>query len=125
MQPTVDRAEANRLYWETDESVADIARRLDVSRRTLYLLVEPLPSGGTCAQCGGPLIYENRSARMAGHEACESCAADADDATEADLPAAAAPQVGIDEGRSIRIGSAALVGAAAGALLTFAVVRRR
>jgi hypothetical protein len=37
-------AEANRLYWETETSVADIAQQLELSRRSLYDSVDPLPS---------------------------------------------------------------------------------
>ena len=47
MSPTMefDAAEANRLYWETEQSVADIAQQLDISRRALYGAVRPLPAG--------------------------------------------------------------------------------
>jgi predicted DNA-binding protein YlxM (UPF0122 family) len=31
-------AEANRLYWQTETSVAEIADKLNVSRRALYEL---------------------------------------------------------------------------------------
>lgn len=125
MGTTVDRAEANRLYWETDESVADIARRLDMSRRALYVAVDPLPTGEDCGTCGGPLTYENRSARTAGHATCERCAAAEElEGTEADLPLQAAPEMVVDE-RMIRIGGAALFGAALGAALTFSLVPRR
>jgi hypothetical protein len=125
MSTPVDPAEANRLYWETDESVADIARRLDMSRRALYVAVQPLPTGESCEVCGGPMTFENRSARTAGHATCEACVtAEELDGTEADLPVQATPELMVDE-HMVRIGGAALFGAAIGALLTLAVVPRR
>jgi hypothetical protein len=124
-------AEANRLYWETEDSVAEIAERLEISRRALYDAVEPLPTGVPCPTCGGPLTFENRSARTAGDASCAVCAetgaTDADDAdAAADEPAAApAPRPADVEERAVLVGGAALAGAAIGALLTFALVPRR
>jgi hypothetical protein len=66
-------AEANRLYWDTDASVAEIAEQLDLSRRALYGAVRPLPTGVSCALCGGELQYENRSARKSGQATCLEC----------------------------------------------------
>lgn len=69
-------AEANRLYWETDDSVARIADHLDVSRRALYDAVRPLSTGATCESCGGELTFENRSARKLGVTVCTACETD-------------------------------------------------
>src|SRR5687768_5905870 len=55
--------EANRLYWESDVSVAEIAQRLELSRRALYAAIQPLPAERNCERCGSPMTYENRSAR--------------------------------------------------------------
>jgi hypothetical protein len=121
MSQPVDRAEANRLYWETDESVADIARRLDVSRRALYDAIEPLPAGTACDVCGAPMAYENRSARLADDPTCPMCAAAG--ATDADLPPQ--PPFEPDDERVAVLGGAAVAGAVLGAILTFAVVPRR
>lgn len=71
-----DIVEANRLYWDTDESVANIADRLDVSRRALYDAVHPLETGASCAACGGRLAFENRSSRKMGVAACPECGAE-------------------------------------------------
>jgi hypothetical protein len=71
-----DVVEANRLYWETEESVASIADRLDVSRRALYDAVQPLSTGVTCSACGGQLAFENRSSRKLGVALCPSCGAE-------------------------------------------------
>jgi hypothetical protein len=115
-------AEANRLYWETEDSVAEIAERLEISRRALYEAVEPLPTDNVCSTCGGPLLFENRSARTAGESFCAVCAETG--ATDADEPVEpASPGPPADE-RALLVGGAALAGAVVGALLTFAVVRR-
>lgn len=84
MNRPADAGEANRLYWESDESVADIAARLDMSRRALYDAIEPLPTGASCEICGGPMTFENRSARTAGQATCAVCAATG--STTADRP---------------------------------------
>lgn len=68
-------AEANRLYWETDTSVADIAERFDLSRRALYDVVSLFPAGAACPSCGQGLKYENRSARRDGQAICPECGA--------------------------------------------------
>jgi hypothetical protein len=121
---TATTAEANRMYWETEDSVAEIAARLDISRRALYEAIEPLPTGAACPTCGGPLSFENRSARTAGEAACPVCAATG--ATEpAEPPAEVVGLLGESEERALLVGGAALAGAAVGALLTFALVPRR
>jgi hypothetical protein len=71
LQP--DAVEANRLYWETDASVAEIADRFDLSRRALYELVRPFATGVLCPACGGSLEYENRLSRRAGQAYCPAC----------------------------------------------------
>ena len=71
LQP--DAGEANRLYWETDASVAEIADRFDLSRRALYELVRPFSAGTFCPACGGTLEYENRLSRRAGQAYCTAC----------------------------------------------------
>jgi hypothetical protein len=116
-------AEANRLYWETEDSVSEIAERLEISRRALYDAVEPLPTGSACPVCGGPLSFVNRSARTAGETSCAICAETG--ATAAGTEPAAAPMdAGVEE-RTLLVGGAALAGAAVAALITFALVPRR
>src|SRR5437773_529299 len=66
-------SEANRLYWHTDESVAEISNRLGLSRRALYELVEPVPAEIECGNCGAELYYANRSAKAAGVARCLMC----------------------------------------------------
>lgn len=72
---THDADAANRMYWEGDESVSDIAARFDFSRRALYDVVRPLPAGVPCDACGGQLAFENRLARKSGAATCAACGA--------------------------------------------------
>jgi hypothetical protein len=65
--------EANRLYWDTDSSVADIADGLSVSRRALYTLITPQELAERCSSCGGTLTFTNRLRRASGHAECAGC----------------------------------------------------
>ncbi len=69
------RAEANRLYWETDAPVGRIAETLGISRRALYELLERIPAEGPCPECGGPILFANRLARSTGEAQCGACGA--------------------------------------------------
>ncbi|HUP90278.1 MAG TPA: hypothetical protein VM100_13045 [Longimicrobiales bacterium] len=68
-----DKTRANHLYWETEGSIAQIADKLGVSRRALYELVDPLPSGAECESCGAELYYSNRSAKVSATGRCLMC----------------------------------------------------
>lgn len=118
-------AEANRLYWETETSVAEIAQQLELSRRALYDSVDPLPTSSSCAVCGSPLVFENRSARNAGVETCPSCDAHDYAATPAAMPVTVATTQDVDTARAVRVGGAAIAGAAIGAIATLLLVPRR
>lgn len=120
-------AEANRLYWETETSVAEIAQQLELSRRALYDSVDPLPTHASCEVCGTPLVFENRSARNAGVETCPACTADEEEAdTPSAMPAAKRDRMQDEEvQRAVRMGSAALAGAALAAAATLLIVPRR
>jgi len=61
---------ANELYWSSDESVNTIADELDLSKGTLYNVIQPLPTGLACPECGAELEYPNRTARERGLVAC-------------------------------------------------------
>lgn len=67
------RTELNRLYWESEASVADIADSLDISRRALYDGIEPKPAGAPCPECGGALGYRNRTAAENLEAECPEC----------------------------------------------------
>lgn len=64
---------ANRLYWETDRSVNQIAEEMNVSKGTLYDLVHPLPAGLPCPACGEEMAWQNRTAREGGTITCSAC----------------------------------------------------
>lgn len=68
---------ANRLYWESDASVNEIAEQLDLSKSALYQLIEGLDADQSCDDCSGPLEYANRTARDKGVLRCPSCGTDA------------------------------------------------
>lgn len=67
---------ANRLYWESDASVNEIADQLDLSKSSLYQMIEGLDAERDCGQCGGGLEYANRTARVKGLLQCPECGAD-------------------------------------------------
>jgi hypothetical protein len=144
--------EANRLYWKSDASVAEIATRLDLSRRALYEALTPLPAGEPCDVCGGELAYVNRSAREAGALSCGACGATAELGTDRAAAGSAGPgttaadarattrtdrvddRMALDRGagalsddpmvrRAVRLTTAALFGAAVGAAATIALSR--
>jgi hypothetical protein len=64
---------ANALYWDSDDSVNEIAEILDLSKGALYGLVEPLPTDEPCPDCGAVLEFSNRTARDKGMVACPAC----------------------------------------------------
>lgn len=123
--------EANRLYWETDLSVGEIAQRLDMSRRALYDAITPVAATGRCSRCGGELEFTNRSARAHGFASCRSCglqtAGEAEPAPWTWSPpaaAAAAPPAELEPAQSVWwLGAAALAGALVAAAATLALLR--
>lgn len=130
--------EINRLYWETDDSVAEISNRLSVSRRALYDLVEPLPAGAQCRSCGGELYYGNRSAKAAGVARCLACGNEREvehDISHEDvgtIPPYGAGWPGVAKSaepemrdRAIAIAGFAIAGAVAGAIATVLIRRNR
>lgn len=118
-------AEANRMYWESETSVADIAQQLELSRRALYDSVDPLPTGASCDVCGTPLVFENRSARNSGIESCPNCDGYNDEVAARPAPAAEPLLTDEEMERVIRMGGAALAGVALGAVATLLLVPRR
>lgn len=65
--------ELNRLYWESNASVSQIADRLDISRRALYDAIQPQPADRRCPECGAPLVYRNRTALDNREAECPEC----------------------------------------------------
>ncbi len=136
--------QANRLYWQTEQSVADIAEQLSVSRRALYELITPENAGVRCSACGGDVVYVNRSAKASSLGRCAACAAESQvteheyENHELDVQETIPPYVAgwptaverIDEqnvlrARAFKLGGAALAGAALGALAVILIARRR
>jgi hypothetical protein len=72
--------EANRLYWESEESVNQIGEALGLSKGVLYGLITPLPAGLPCPGCGEEMVFPNRTAREKGFLACPSCGMEEEEA---------------------------------------------
>jgi len=72
--------EANRLYWESEESVNQIGEVLGLSKGVLYGLIAPLPSGLPCPKCGEEMVFPNRTAREKGFLACPECGMEEEEA---------------------------------------------
>jgi hypothetical protein len=65
--------EANRLYWESDQSVNQIGEALDLSKGVLYGLIAALPAGLPCPGCSEEMVFPNRTARDKGFLVCPEC----------------------------------------------------
>jgi hypothetical protein len=141
---------ANELYWHSDRSVNQIAEDLELSKGTLYGILEPEPSGLGCPLCGDEVGYANRTAKDRGALECPTCSwdGDADEASavrepgsresaagdereQTSLPerssarAPAPPSLRSTESPSLRtIAGGALLGAAAGLALVMWARRR-
>lgn len=72
--------EANRLYWESEESVNQIGEVLGLSKGVLYGLIAPLPAGLPCPKCGEEMVFSNRTARDKGFLACPECGMEEEEA---------------------------------------------
>ena len=139
---TDDRSagEANRLYWDSDTPIAEIADRLDLSRRALYDAIEPQSTGTRCIRCGGMMQYANRSARRAGYATCAECGAEDMVDTEEAAAMQASPRLAVVEGergerdridmrepdlrhRAMVIGGAAIAGVAIGSVAAWLATR--
>jgi Zn ribbon nucleic-acid-binding protein len=134
--------EANRLYWETGTPVAEIADRLDLSRRALYEAIRPFEAGAACPQCGAGLSFANRSARRTGTAGCSECGHEQviDGGPAATMRAAGQAQPGArgDDGlaaredmrapdlrqRAVVLGGAAIAGVALGTVAALWAIRR-
>lgn len=114
-------ARANRLYWDSDASVNDIADTLDVSKGALYGMVRPRAAGIDCPECGDQMEYPNRTARDKGFLHCPTCGLEEEEEVVlgADAVATGAEGLAADEraARQRLIWGGALLGTAAGLLL--------
>ncbi len=64
---------ANELYWNSPDTVDQVAGQLGMTRNTLYGAVRPLPAGAACPDCGEDLVFPNRTTRAAGRAMCLTC----------------------------------------------------
>lgn len=67
--------QANDLYWNSADTVEEVAVRLGMSRNALYASVRPTPAPGACTTCGESLMFINRSNRTSGRATCSGCSA--------------------------------------------------
>lgn len=72
--------EANRLYWESEESVNQIGEQMGLSKGVLYGLISPLPAGLPCPGCGEEMVFPNRTARDKGFLECPECGMEEEEA---------------------------------------------
>lgn len=118
MDPFAERA--NTLYWDSDASVNDIADELDLSKGSLYGMIEPRGAELACPECGTELEYPNRTAREKGYVTCPSCGLEEEEEVVRGLAGEEIVFVGgADEesGGGRTLWATALLGAAAGILL--------
>lgn len=118
MDPLADRA--NTLYWDSDASVNDIAEDLDLSKGSLYGMVEPRGASLACPECGSELEYPNRTAREKGFVTCGNCGLEEDEEIVRGLAGEVVmlPKASPDEAAARRtLWATALLGAAAGILV--------
>ncbi|NNF38987.1 MAG: hypothetical protein HKN71_09985 [Gemmatimonadetes bacterium] len=111
---------ANTLYWESDDSVNDIAEGLDLSKGSLYGMISPRPAGIACPECAAELEHPNRTARDKGFVTCPGCGLEEEEAVVLTLAGDTVPAgaAGHDSGASTRtLWATVLLGAAAGMLL--------
>ena len=127
--------ELNRLYWESDASVSEIADRLDISRRAIYEGIEPRPAGQSCPECGAPLGFRNRTALENREAECPQCGYETEialsgwdevpEATRRAAPSEAPARRSLPRAGSGSVaGGAFLTGLVVGALVT-AIFHRR
>jgi hypothetical protein len=130
-------AKAHELYWDSDESVNQIAEDLGLSKGSLYSIIRPLPAGLGCPECGEELLYPNRTARERGMVGCPSCGFEGEEeetdpyrdggngsASSLDGDGSAAGTGLLDVTQKRTLIGGALLGAAAGLALVFWSRRR-
>lgn len=120
---------ANELYWQSDQSVNQIAEDLDLSKGTLYQAVQALESDVDCPRCWSGLVYPNRTAREKGFLTCPECGfeghlEEVQEGSGSARGSAGAASSAAEEGRRQVVIGAALLGAAAGLALAIWMRRR-
>ena len=75
LDPTLERA--NELYWDSDRTVEEIVKELQLSRSALYSGIRPQDAATECPECGTAMVFTNRSNRDAHAATCPACATEA------------------------------------------------
>lgn len=121
-------ARANVLYWESEESVNDIAEAMDLSKGTLYGMIHPRPAGITCPECANEMEYPNRTAREKGFVTCPECGLEEEEAVVLEVlgesAGSNAARRSSGEGPSGALLASVFLGAAAGIVITRWLRRR-
>ena len=68
-----NQSEIDRLYWETDTPVAEVARTLGLPARSMHQLVTALPAGVDCYRCSSELSFTSRTQRDGQRLRCDHC----------------------------------------------------
>ncbi len=121
---------ANELYWSSEYSVNQIAEQLDLSKGALYGMIQPLPAGLGCPNCGEEVVSANRTARERGVLSCAQCEWKGDEDVAVALGGESAVTLTVhpeeeevvvptpvDRGRARTLAGGALLGAAVGLAL--------
>jgi UDP-N-acetylmuramyl tripeptide synthase len=112
---------ANALYWDSDGSVNDIAEALDLSKGSLYNLIQPAATAIACPECDTAMEYPNRTARDKGYVTCPGCGLEEEEEVIRGLAGEGLPS--LIEPRTVPVGgqrtlwATILLGAAAGIVL--------
>lgn len=69
------RASVDRLYWNSNGTVEELTTRLRISRQALYACINPLAAGASCQECGGEMVFANRTSRTTRKARCTGCGA--------------------------------------------------
>jgi DNA-binding transcriptional regulator LsrR (DeoR family) len=97
------RQQANDSYWNSEETVEQLAARLGISRKAVYSSVEPMASGAICVHCDRELLFANRTSRAAGLAACPVCERETDVGSAEQI---ASPAIATERLAKSRVGSA-------------------
>ncbi len=65
--------QANELYWQSGQSVNQIAEAMDLSKSGLYELIRPFPADRACPECGEGLVFPNRTTEHKSIASCPEC----------------------------------------------------
>lgn len=63
----------DELYWHSDLTTAEIARRVGVSASQLHRRVTPIDAGVACRWCGAALSHTSRSSQIEPRIRCSAC----------------------------------------------------